>query len=143
MNIPYDSKFNSCFYGIYSSLQNQFSFTHGELKILDLITKGVIKQIKDKTNIDIEAHYSCDSKQNVTLLKSWQNRLCTMPIGMFYPAQTSGCCDLPKKRNIDEIKIDLVRRCKKIFDSYENLKKNHEFNETLIFVHSENGYTKE
>lgn len=141
-NLSFDSQYNSCFYGIYSALRSKFSFTRGDLKILQLVVENVANKLKEEEYTDIEYHYSFKNKQKRKILDSWQSYLVETPIGMIYGEKGDSNTDLLQVRDAENLKSNLAVRCTKICDSFPDLKKTREFDETFVSVHYTDGTYK-
>lgn len=140
--LPFDNQYNPCFYGIYSSLRNKFSFTRGDMKILQLVVANVANKLEDDLCIDIEYHYSFKNKRIKNSLLAWQNCLVETPIGLFYGEKIDSKIDQPLLRNEEKLKANLAARCRKIFSFYPNLKKVREFEDSFVYVYSISGTYK-
>lgn len=141
-SLSFDNQYNSCFYGIYSSLRSKFSFTRGDLKILQLVVENVANKLKEEECFDIEHHYSVKNKQIKKSVDSWQSCLVETPIGMFYGDTNYGETDKLQVFNVEDLETSLVARCKKIIDSFSNLKKIREFDKSCVSIHNNNGIYK-
>lgn len=140
--LPFDNQYNPCFYGIYSSLRNKFSFTRGDMKILQLVVANVANKLEDEICTDIEYHYSFKNKRIKNSLLAWQNCLVETPIGLFYGEKIDSKIDQPLLRNEEKLKANLAARCRKIFSFYPNLKKVREFEDSFVYVYSISGTYK-
>lgn len=141
-SLGFDNHYNSCFYGIYSSLRSKFSFTRGDLKILQLVVENVANKLREEECSDIEYHYSVKNKQIKKSVDSWQSNLVETPIGMFYGDKNDGETGKLQVLNAEDLETNLAARCKKIVDFFSNLKKIREFDKSCVSIHYNNGTYK-
>lgn len=137
--LAFDNQYNPCFYGIYSSLRSKFSFTRGDLKIMQLVVANVANKLEDEESTDIEYHYSYKNKQIKSSLLAWQSCLVETPIGLFYGESSGSKIFQPLVRNEEKLKANLAARCRNMFSFYSNLKKIREFEDSFVSVHSNGG----
>lgn len=128
-NLNYDSKYNSEFFGLFSSSHEKFEFSIGDIKKLNVIIKHVQKIVQSEGDY---SHFDVANRNVKHLIKSWQKMLIQTPAGLFFGDDVA--VSVQKLPSVDEIKSVLIARAKDHFNSYQTLKQRHEFSEASVNV---------
>lgn len=112
----YDDKHNSKFFGLFSSMRDKFKFTVGDIKKIKLMKKHVEDTLTSGRDY---SHFSIKNKEMKTLLKSWETKLTSTPLGLFFSEVSENSSSVSNSRNINDLKDSLVAKAKITFESYK------------------------
>lgn len=116
--LVYDEKYNSNFFGMFSSMREKFQFMVGDVKKLNAIV-GYVQNTLRENSI---SYFGLTNKKIKKMLCSWSNELVQTPAGLFYSDEQIGSCNtnfLKGTQNPVDLKLNLLARSKTMFDSFK------------------------
>lgn len=125
----YDDKYNSIFFGLFSSMREKFEFTVGDRKKIDII----INHVKDVVNpIGNYSHFDVSKNHVKKLIKSWDTMLVSTPAGSFFGDISQNSSSELNTRNIEELRRALIAKVEAYFEPYEAKDKEQDFDENKV-----------